>query len=131
MDKVIAGGCLCGHIQFRAFEPSNVHSCSCDICQKHTGAQMAVWIEFPANRVEWIGKGGKPAVYRSSEYSSRAFCPQCGSSIGAIDDAPTVALLTGVMDNLSSHDLELEYHSFTDLAPKWWCKLLCYDNVEL
>ena len=42
--------------------------------------------------------GGAPAVYRSSDYSSRAFCPHCGSSLGAIDDAPTVALLIGAFD---------------------------------
>ncbi|MGO0760742.1 GFA family protein, partial [Citrobacter freundii] len=27
--------------------------------------------------------------------TSRAFCPQCGSSVGAIDDAPVIALLAG------------------------------------
>lgn len=58
MEKALSGGCLCGDIRFLAISPRNIHSCSCDICQKHTGAQTAVWLEFSAENVEWIGKGG-------------------------------------------------------------------------
>ena len=29
-----------------------------------------------------VGAAGKPATWRSSDYSSRAFCPTCGSSPG-------------------------------------------------
>lgn len=124
----LSGGCLCDDIRFLAISPRNIHSCSCDICQKHTGAQTAVWLEFSAENVEWIGKGGKPAIYRSSDYSSRAFCTKCGSSLGAIDDEPTVALLTGVMDEPAQLALQLEYHSFVDLAPAWWCHLFNYEQ---
>ena len=48
MEKVFSGGCLCGAVRFNAANGGNVHTCSCDICQKHTGAQTVVWIEFPA-----------------------------------------------------------------------------------
>ncbi|KHD28886.1 hypothetical protein LH67_07205 [Xenorhabdus nematophila] len=41
----------------------------------------------------------EPSLYRSSEYSRRAFCSQCGSSLGAIDDGPTVGLILGNVDN--------------------------------
>lgn len=34
--------------------------------------------------VEWTGEGGIPSLYRSSETSPRAFCPSCGSSMGAL-----------------------------------------------
>lgn len=128
MKTTLSGGCLCGDIRFQATSPRNIHSCSCDICQKHTGAQTAVWLEFAAENVEWIGKGGKPVIYRSSDYSSRAFCSKCGSSLGAIDDEPTVALLTGVLDEPSQLALQLEYHSFVDLAPAWWCHLFNYEQ---
>ncbi|HIH4072910.1 TPA: GFA family protein, partial [Klebsiella variicola] len=44
MDMKLSGGCLCGFIRFTAINPSSPHSCSCDMCQKHTGCQTAVWI---------------------------------------------------------------------------------------
>ena len=75
------------------------------ICQKHTGAYSVSWVEFDAQDVTWTGQGDKPAVWRSSDISSRAFCSHCGSSVGAIDDAPTVALLTGVFDEPQDEDL--------------------------
>lgn len=83
----------------------NPHTCSCSICQKHTGAYSVSWVEFDAQDVTWTGQGDKPAVWRSSNISSRAFCSHCGSSVGAIDDAPTVALLTGVFDEPQDEDL--------------------------
>ncbi|EME8858886.1 MULTISPECIES: GFA family protein [Enterobacter] len=120
MEKVFSGGCLCGAVRFTAANGGNVHTCSCDICQKHTGAQTVVWIEFPAENVQWTGPGGRPATWRSSDYSSRAFCPTCGSSIGAIDDSPTVALFTGVFDDPDQPEFAPENHSFDDMMPAWW-----------
>ncbi|BBW44541.1 TPA: GFA family protein [Enterobacter asburiae] len=120
MEKVFSGGCLCGAVRFTAANGGNVHTCSCDICQKHTGAQTVVWIEFPAENVQWIGPGGRPATWRSSDYSSRAFCPTCGSSIGAIDDSPTIAFFTGVFDDSDQSEFAPENHSFYDMMPAWW-----------
>ncbi|MGK5027958.1 GFA family protein [Janthinobacterium sp. MDT1-19] len=97
MEKVVqTGGCLCGAVRFEVTgDGSNPHSCSCRNCQQHTGAPTVAWMEFARDQVRWTGTVGAPATYRSSDYSSRAFCAACGSSIGAIDDAPTVALLAG------------------------------------
>ena len=68
----------------------------------------------------WTGPGGAPAAYRSSEFSSRAFCPTCGSTLGAIDDAPVVALVTGVFDKPSLAALKPVAHSFKGQRPRWW-----------
>lgn len=93
------GGCLCGNIRFKATgTPGNPHTCSCENCQRHSGAQTLCWVEFPREAVAWTGEGGMPAVYRSSDYSSRSFCPTCGSTLGAIDDEPVIALVTGSFD---------------------------------
>ena len=123
MSKVYIGGCLCGSIRFTASSPNNSHTCSCDICRKHTGAPTVVWIEFDAENVEWTGKAGKPTTWRSSETTSRAFCPQCGSSVGAIDDAPVIALLAGAFDDpayvLLAH---LFHHSFAVNRFRLHCK---------
>ncbi|MDC8756431.1 GNAT family N-acetyltransferase [Janthinobacterium fluminis] len=117
---IYLGGCLCGAIRFEATGPAlNPHNCSCKFCQKHTGALTASWVEFPRENVKWTGPGRSPATYRSSEYSSRAFCGNCGSSVGAIDDAPTVALLVAAFDDNHAKELQPEYHSFKDGAPAW------------
>lgn len=116
-----AGGCLCGAVRFEALGPAgNPHTCSCRLCQRHTGALTAAWVEFARDRVSWTGPAGPPSVYRSSRFSSRAFCPTCGSSLGGIDDAPTVALLLGVFDAPDQIELMSISHSFRDGPPKWW-----------
>jgi hypothetical protein len=118
---VYHGGCLCGVIRYEATGPAEKpHSCSCKMCQRHTGALTALWVEFPKQRVTWTGKGGEPKTFRSSDYSSRAFCATCGSSIGAIDDEPVIALLVGGFDDNGAAVLAPDYHSFEDVRPEWW-----------
>lgn len=121
MRKTIyTGGCLCGAIRFEATAPAEKpHTCSCRFCQQHSGAPTAAWVEFPAERVAWTGTGGTPSTWRSSDYSSRAFCPACGSSIGAVDDDPVVAFLIGGFDDPRDSALAPQYHSFEDCRPDW------------
>lgn len=121
-SNTYTGGCLCGHIRFEAKGPAlRPHTCSCKMCQRHTGALTAAWVEFPQEEVRWTGPGGAPATFRSSPGSTRAFCPSCGSSLGAIDDAPVVALLLGCFDANGSKALAPEYHSYKGGRPRWWC----------
>jgi hypothetical protein len=117
-NKIYTGGCLCGAVKFEAAGPAlKPHTCSCKMCQRHSGALTTAWVEFPKSAVKWTGR---PAVHRSSDYSSRAFCKKCGSSLGAIDDAPTVALLLGVFDKAKARELAPAYHSFKGSRPTWW-----------
>ena len=67
----------------------------------------------------WTGEGGAPSTFRSSDYSSRAFCPVCGSTLGAIDDAPTVALVSGSFDDRDDEALRPLSYSFEDVCPAW------------
>ena len=118
--KAYVGGCLCGAIRFSARAPAkNPHTCSCKMCQRHSGAPITAWVDFPAEAVEWTGPGGAPSAWRSSEISSRAFCPTCGSSLGAIDDAPVIALLLGVFDQAGRKELTPRAQSFRAKGPKW------------
>jgi hypothetical protein len=119
--KTYKGGCLCGYIRFEAKGvPGKPHTCSCKMCQRHTGSLTASWVEFAKDEIRWTGPGGQPSTFRSSDYSSRAFCPQCGSSLGAIDDAPVVALLIGTFDKNAGLELMPTYHSYRGGRPKWW-----------
>jgi len=118
---VFEGGCLCGNIRFSAKSPVlNPHTCSCRQCQRHSGALTQVWVEFASDDLIWSGTGGKPSVWRSSEYSSRAFCPNCGSTIGAIDDEPIIAIALGVFDKPILKSMAPQGHSYISRRPKWW-----------
>jgi len=121
MPKAYEGGCLCGNIRFTAQPPAEFpHTCSCTMCQRHSGALTVAWVEFPADNVAWTGPGGAPATWRSSEKSSRAFCPVCGSTIGAIDDDPVIALVLGAFDKPGAVALRPTSHSYVSKRPKWW-----------
>jgi hypothetical protein len=120
-QKTYEGGCLCGQIRFSAIGPAlKPHTCSCTMCQRHSGALTVAWVEFPSTSVSWTGPGGAPATRRSSSYSSRAFCPTCGSTIGAIDDNPVIALVLGVFDKPGAKELAPTSHSYISKRPKWW-----------
>jgi hypothetical protein len=119
--KVYTGGCLCGAVRFEATGPAlKPHTCSCKMCQRHSGSLTTVWVEFPKDSVKWTGPAGTPATWRSSGFSSRAFCSACGSSLGAIDDKPTVGLLIGTFDKNGGRELAPTYHSYRGGRPKWW-----------
>lgn len=121
MPKPYTGGCLCGAIRFEAAPPAEFpHTCSCTMCQRHSGALTIPWVEFPAEAVRWTGPGGAPATWRSSDKTSRAFCPTCGSTIGAIDDAPVIALTLGVFDQPGAAALRPISHSYRSKHPRWW-----------
>ena len=76
-------------------------------------------MESEKDAVTWTGEGGAPSTFRSSDYSSRAFCPTCGSTLGAVDDAPTVALVFGSFDDRDDEALRPLSHSFEDVCPVW------------
>jgi hypothetical protein len=120
-EKMYEGGCLCGAIRFVASGPVGwPHTCSCKMCQRHSGALTLSWVEFPRDAVAWTGPEGAPQVWRSSAKSSRAFCATCGSTLGAIDDAPTIALLLGSFDAPNRKELAPVGHSYISTRPKWW-----------
>lgn len=119
--KIYSGGCLCGAIRFEAKGPAlKPHTCSCKMCQRHSGALTLAWVEFPRDSVSWTVPGGAPALYRSSDYSSRAFCPACGSTLGAVDDLPVIALVLGAFDKAGTPELMPVKHANRSGQPKWW-----------
>ena len=121
MPQSHEGGCLCGAIRFVAEGPAlQPHSCSCRMCQRHSGALILSWVEFPKAAIRWTGPGGAPQLYRSSEFSSRAFCPDCGSTLGAVDDKPVIALVLGVFDKPQAKALRPLSHSYRSSCPRWW-----------
>jgi hypothetical protein len=120
-EKIYEGGCLCGNIRFQAVGPAlKPHTCSCKMCQRHSGSLTQLWVEFSRSQITWNGPGGEPSKWRSSDFSSRAFCKVCGSTIGAIDDKPTIAIALGTFDSPNHKELAPQFHSYVSKRPKWW-----------
>jgi len=119
--KHYKGGCICGSIQFWVTgAPGKPHTCSCESCRNHTGSLTLTWVKFHVQCVAWVGPGGKPLTWRSSLYSSRSFCSSYGSTIGAIDVEPTVAIATGALDKPHLKEFAPRYHSYVSRRPRWW-----------
>jgi len=117
--RVYDGGCLCGAIRFQATGPAGwPHTRSCRMCQRHSGSLTLARVEFPREAVRWTGPGGEPARWRSWAMSGRAFCPICGSTSGALDDAATVALVLGSFDAPNRVELAPVSHCHVTPRPK-------------
>lgn len=98
MSEAYEGGCLCGHVRYRAQgEPRNVNYCHCTMCLKQTGAPVACFVTFALADVTFTG--AEPTLYQSSDIAHRGFCPKCGSALcwqGVGSDE--IDLLVGSLD---------------------------------
>ena len=113
------GGCLCGKIRYRlSGKPKFPHFCSCDDCQRWSGAPIVAWVDFPCAELVWDGKGEEPTLFRSSEHTQRGFCSSCGGTLCALDDGSGfVSMTISTMDNPSV--IVPKSHSYTEMAPRW------------
>ncbi|WP_308706080.1 GFA family protein [Nocardia nova] len=83
----VNGGCLCGNIRFSATgDPDFPHLCSCEHCQRLSGAPVMSWVSFPEEGFAWTGPGGEPTWFETFPQIGRGFCPKCGSSIASKGD---------------------------------------------
>ncbi len=98
-DSTLEGGCLCGHIRYRASgTPFAVNHCHCEQCRRYTGAVFATGVAFSAENITWLND--EPSIYMGSDICGYSFCPKCGSSIAyhwiADDD---IWLTIGTLDH--------------------------------
>ena len=103
-DTTLEGGCLCGHIRYRASGPPFVvNHCHCEQCRRYTGAIYATGVAYSAENINWLH--GEPTIYLATDtsISGRSFCPKCGSSIAdhSLDDND-IWLYIGTFDNPGS-----------------------------
>lgn len=97
------GGCLCGAVRFTAEKvETNFETCHCSMCRRWAGSPVF------AAAAEGLSFEGEQSIklYDSSEWASRGFCSNCGSSlfyylkparsyimcVGAFDDAAAFRL---------------------------------------
>ncbi len=95
----MSGGCQCGAIRFHVTELNDTgHICHCRMCQKATGGLFAAAVSVREENLVWTR--GTPALFKSSDYVERGFCPHCGTSLFFhYVDAPFRALSIGAFDD--------------------------------
>ncbi len=119
--ETYTGSCLCQNITYQVTgKPSFAHLCSCNMCQKWSGALTVAWVEFPMDTLVWNGPGGKPAFYRSSKKTQRCFCAQCGGTLAAIDDGYDQVSITMASLHKPASIIPGKQHSYQEEAPYWW-----------
>ena len=74
------GGCLCGAVRFEVTERPNIDAyCYCKMCQRWSGSVLSSWAGFKTKDFRYTK--GEIKYYKSSEFTERGFCADCGSSL--------------------------------------------------
>ena len=115
--KIYKGNCLCGYIKFTlSGKPSDPHLCYCLMCQSWAGAPVVAWVNFPISSLKY--ESDKPKLYRSSKGTQRGFCPNCGSTLFALNDGSKDICMT-ISVLADKEDIVPEFESFKESSPKW------------
>ena len=95
----ITGGCLCGAVRYESTkQPHKVGYCHCRMCQRASGAPVAVGVYFHGDTFRFVQ--GKPKYYRSSATVERGFCGKCGSRlIYRILGSDSISVEVGSLDH--------------------------------
>ena len=111
------GSCLCGAIHFTVtVDDDSVNACHCSMCRKWTGGPLLV----VHSTQPLIFNDKQPAIYDSSDWAQRGFCPTCGTHLfyrlkaGSFDAVPV-----GALD--SDHPWRFDQQIFVDQKPAWYC----------
>lgn len=99
MKNTYFGSCLCGNITIKTEgEPVLVAACHCNTCRKHTGAPVAVFVDYETQNVQF--SSALPKKYISSKGVARGFCSTCGSTITyeGLDAPNMIHIHLGVFD---------------------------------
>lgn len=100
VDKTlpITGGCLCGAVRYQSTAPpQKTGYCHCRMCQRVTGAPVAVGVYFRCDTFQVVQ--GQPRYYRSSAIAERGFCENCGSRLIYRElDSDSISVEVGSLD---------------------------------
>jgi len=121
MSKVNKGSCMCGEIQFE-FSDTNCsfNLCHCQMCQKFSGSAFGAFFRAKKETFKFIKGEDLEKIYPSSDWASRAFCSNCGSSIRYIyhEKPENVYLSAGLLDGKT--ELKPVRHIFTKDKCQWF-----------
>jgi hypothetical protein len=83
-DQIHHGGCLCGHVRYRAAGQPNIAGvCHCRYCQARAGSAFGVLAYFDEENVSIeSGDCSEYAFTSESGFSwDNKFCPKCGTTV--------------------------------------------------
>ena len=115
---MIKGSCCCGTVKYElSAPPKMMGTCHCTRCRK-VGASVFVIVDRDSFR--WVE--GEQSIRRyvpEEGYKySRAFCGECGSSLGdAGADADTFAIAADSLDD--DPTVRNRFHEFVSEKPAW------------
>lgn len=76
----MTGGCACGRVRFSAeVTETDAYLCHCRMCQRASGSVSLAMTGIAQDAVTWECE---PDYYASSTIAERAFCSDCGTSLG-------------------------------------------------
>lgn len=108
---MIEGRCLCGAVRIAA-EPTDerLWACHCGLCVGWTGATQFGFDVAP----ERVTVEGEVAEYRSTPFSTRAWCPACGTALWLRDDGKEYELSAGLFP--ATREWPLRAETYVDRA---------------
>jgi len=74
--------CLCGRVRFEITEsPFSFSFCYCEMCRRSTGGPFGAYVGVMKNQLNTIAGKNYIKAYDSSEWASRTFCCEYGSTL--------------------------------------------------
>jgi hypothetical protein len=110
---------MCGAVRYELkSEPLEAGWCHCRTCQLFSGAPAMAFFGVPAGDFSWTR--GEPRWIRSSNFASRGFCADCGSSLQVRTDfqPDTVDVTITTLDEPDA--IRPEFHIFFGSKVGWF-----------
>ena len=84
-DQIETGSCFCGAIsaEMRG-DPFWICYDHDDDCRRAIGSPVNIWVGYRTNQFRLIR--GEPKSFSKTRGVVRTFCPECGTSIGYLDE---------------------------------------------
>jgi hypothetical protein len=105
MTEILAGGCFCGAVRYRAEAEETLHYlCHCTDCQRYGGGAYHCAIVVAAGKLEVSGKVRVHACQADSgRMIARHFCDVCGGHLftSPWPEATRFSVKAGTLDGLS------------------------------
>ena len=121
MKDIRSGACMCGKIKFEyKGSPFKFTHCHCTMCQKFSGSPFGSFIGIKAENFRFTEGQELEKEYASSEWASRTFCSNCGSSLmyDYKETPDVICIAAGLIDG--DVGLEAEKHIFVKDKCSWY-----------
>ena len=114
------GSCQCGRVRYKIEGAlSNMSNCHCTDCRKNSGAAFVTYVEAPKRTFGYTKGADLVQTYQAESGTKRAFCRQCGSTLGCyIDGDDLMEIAAATLD--TPVDMRPEYHIFVRSKVSWY-----------